>query len=126
MKTLWVAEGFTDYYADVLLRRAGILTADEFLNGMSNQIEQVQTIPGRLVTPVNMASFDTWIKQYRPDENTANMSVNYYPKGAVIAFLLDAKIRKATTARARSTPACSGRCSATRARRATRRISSTR
>ena len=43
-----------------------------------------------------MASFDTWIKQYRPDENTANMSVNYYPKGAVIAFLLDAKIRKAT------------------------------
>ncbi len=43
-----------------------------------------------------MASFDTWIKQYRPDENLANMSVNYYPKGAVIAFLLDAKIRKAT------------------------------
>ena len=44
-----------------------------------------------------MASFDTWIKQYRPDENTANTSVNYYPKGAVIAFLLDAKIRKATS-----------------------------
>ena len=57
----------------------------------------MQTVPGRLVTPVNMASFDTWIKQYRPDENTANMSINYYPKGAVIAFLLDAKIRKATS-----------------------------
>jgi predicted metalloprotease with PDZ domain len=96
VKSLWVAEGFTDYYATVLLRRAGILTNDEYTNGMSNQIEQVQTIPGRLVTPVNMASFDTWIKQYRPDENTANMSVNYYPKGAVIAFLLDARIRKAT------------------------------
>ena len=41
-----------------------------------------------------MASYDTWIKQYRPDENTSNTSVNYYPKGAVIAFLLDAKIRK--------------------------------
>jgi predicted metalloprotease with PDZ domain len=96
VKTLWVAEGFTDYYADILPKRAGIETRDEFLDGISNQIEQVQTIPGRLVTPVNMASFDTWIKQYRPDENTANMSVNYYPKGAVIAFLLDAKIRKAT------------------------------
>ena len=96
VKTLWVAEGFTDYYADVLPKRAGIESRDEFLDGISNQIEQVQTIPGRLVTPVNMASFDTWIKQYRPDENTANMSVNYYPKGAVIAFLLDAKIRKAT------------------------------
>jgi predicted metalloprotease with PDZ domain len=96
VKTLWVAEGFTDYYADILPARAGIETRDEFLDGISNQIEQVQTIPGRLVTPVNMASFDTWIKQYRPDENTANMSINYYPKGAVIAFLLDAKIRKAT------------------------------
>ncbi|HEX8030124.1 MAG TPA: PDZ domain-containing protein [Vicinamibacterales bacterium] len=96
VKTLWVAEGFTDYYADVLPKRAGIASRDEFLDGLSGQIEQVQTVPGRLVTPVNMASYDTWIKQYRPDENTANMSVNYYPKGAVIAFLLDAKIRKAT------------------------------
>jgi predicted metalloprotease with PDZ domain len=97
VKTLWVAEGFTDYYADILPRRGGVSTRDEFLDGLTSQIEQVQTIPGRLVTPVDMASFDTWIKQYRPDENTANMSVNYYPKGAVIAFLLDAKIRKATS-----------------------------
>ena len=97
VKTLWVAEGFTDYYADILPKRAGLESRDEFLDGISNQIEQVQTVPGRLVTPVNMASYDTWIKQYRPDENTSNMSVNYYPKGAVIAFLLDAKIRKATS-----------------------------
>ena len=96
VKKLWVAEGFTDYYADILPKRAGIASKDEFLDGISDQIEQVQIIPGRLVTPVNMASFDTWIKQYRPDENTANISINYYPKGAVIAFLLDAKIRKAT------------------------------
>ena len=96
VKTLWVAEGFTDYYADILPKRAGIESTDEFLDGISNQIEQVQIIPGRLVTPVNMASFDTWIKQYRPDENTANTSINYYPKGAVIAFLLDAKIRNAS------------------------------
>jgi predicted metalloprotease with PDZ domain len=96
VKTLWVAEGFTDYFATILLGRAGILTEAEYLDGLSSQIEQVQGTPGRLVTPVNMASFDTWIKQYRPDENTANMSVNYYPKGAVIAFLLDARIRRAT------------------------------
>lgn len=96
VKTLWVAEGFTDYYADILPRRGGVSTRDEFLDGLASHIEQVQVTPGRLVTPVDMASFDTWIKQYRPDENTPNMSVNYYPKGAVIAFLLDAKIRKAT------------------------------
>jgi predicted metalloprotease with PDZ domain len=96
VKMLWVAEGFTDYYADVLVRRANLSTATEYLDALSGQIESVQTRPGRLVTPVNMASYDTWIKQYRPDENTANTTIDYYPKGAVIAFLLDAKIRKAT------------------------------
>ncbi len=97
VKMLWVAEGFTDYYSEVLVKRATISTREEFLDGLSNSIETVQTTPGRLVTPVAMASYDTWIKQYRPDENTANTSVNYYPKGAAIAFLLDAKIRKSTS-----------------------------
>jgi predicted metalloprotease with PDZ domain len=96
VKMLWVAEGFTDYYSDVLLSRAKLQTRDEYLDALSNQIEQVQTTPGRSVTPATIASYDTWIKQYRPDENTANTSINYYPKGAVIGFLLDAKIRKAT------------------------------
>jgi predicted metalloprotease with PDZ domain len=96
VKTLWVAEGFTDYYSDLLLSRAKLSTRDEYLDALSNQIEQVQTTPGRQVSPVAMASYDAWIKQYRPDENTANTSVNYYAKGAVIGFLLDAQIRKAT------------------------------
>lgn len=93
---LWVAEGFTDYYADVLVKRAALSSREEYLEGLSNQIEAVQTTPGREVTPVNMASYDTWIKQYRPDENTPNTTIDYYPKGAVIGFLLDAKIRRAT------------------------------
>lgn len=95
-KALWIAEGFTDYYAGLLVKRPGLSTRDEFFDDLSNQIEAVQTAPGRLVTPVDMSSFDTWIKQYRPDENTPNTTVNYYPKGAVIAFLLDARIRRAT------------------------------
>jgi predicted metalloprotease with PDZ domain len=95
-KGLWVAEGFTDYYAGILVRRAGLSTVEEYLDELTTQIEAVQNTPGRLVTPVDMASFDTWIKQYRPDENTANTTVNYYPKGAVLAFLLDARIRRAT------------------------------
>jgi predicted metalloprotease with PDZ domain len=96
VRTLWVAEGFTDYYADVLVRRTGLSTLDEYFDALSGQIEAVQTRPGRLVTAVDMASYDTWIKQYRPDENTSNTTIDYYPKGAVIAFLLDAKIRKAS------------------------------
>jgi predicted metalloprotease with PDZ domain len=91
-KGLWIAEGFTDYYGAILVRRAGLSTLDEYLEDLSNQIESVQNTPGRLVTAVGQASFDTWIKQYRPDENTPNTSINYYPKGAVIAFLLDARI----------------------------------
>ena len=93
---LWMAEGFTEYYAALLLKRAGIATVDEFFEELSGHIEAVQTTPGRLVTSAATSSFDTWIKQYRPDENTPNTTINYYPKGAVIAFLLDARIRKFT------------------------------
>jgi predicted metalloprotease with PDZ domain len=93
---LWIAEGFTDYYAGLLVKRPGISTRDEFFEELSSHIETVQTTPGRLVTSAEMASYDTWIKQYRPDENTPNTTINYYPKGTVIAFLLDARIRKAT------------------------------
>jgi predicted metalloprotease with PDZ domain len=93
---LWMAEGFTDYYAALLVKRSGISTRDEFFEELSGHIEAVQTTPGRLVTPAAMSSFDTWIKQYRPDENTPNTTINYYTKGAVIAFLLDARLRKLT------------------------------
>ena len=51
VETLWVAEGFTDYYADVLVKRAALNTRDEFFEGLSSQIESVQSTPGRLVTP---------------------------------------------------------------------------
>jgi predicted metalloprotease with PDZ domain len=95
-KALWIVEGFTDYYASLLVKRAGLSTRDEYFGSLSSNIETVQTMPGRLVTPADMASFDAWIKQYRPDENTANTTINYYPKGAVIAFLLDARIRRLT------------------------------
>ncbi len=95
-KGLWVGEGFTDYYGALLVARAGLSSRAEYLDELSASIEQVQMRPGRLVQPVDMASFDTWIKQYRPDENSLNTSIDYYAKGATIAFLLDAKIRRAT------------------------------
>jgi predicted metalloprotease with PDZ domain len=95
-KSLWMSEGFTDYYGELNVRRAGLSTRDEYLEALSNQIEALQTTPGRLVTSAEDASFDAWIKQYRPDENSPNVSISYYTKGAVIAFLLDAKIRAAT------------------------------
>ena len=95
-RSLWIAEGFTDYYAELQVHRAGLSTRDEYLEALSNAIEALQTTPGRLVQSAEMASFDAWIKYYRPDENSANTSISYYTKGTVIALLLDAKIRKAT------------------------------
>ena len=95
-RSLWMAEGITDYYGTLILHRAGITTRDELLDAMSNNIEELQTTPGRLVQSAEQASFDAWIKYYRPDENSVNTSISYYTKGAVIGFLLDAKIRRAT------------------------------
>jgi len=95
-RSLWVAEGITDYYADLTVHRAGLSSVEEALESLSNQIEELQTTPGRLVQSVEQASFDAWIKYYRPDENSPNVSISYYTKGAVLGFLLDAKIRRAT------------------------------
>src|SRR5688572_17193772 len=95
-KSLWIVEGVTDYYGDLAAHRAGLVTRDEFLDSLSAKIEELQTTPGRAVQSVELASFDAWIKYYRPDENSLNTSISYYTKGAVAAFLLDAKIRKLT------------------------------
>jgi predicted metalloprotease with PDZ domain len=95
-KALWMSEGFTDYYSALQLRRAGLQTDAEFLEELSMFIEQLQTTPGRLVQPAEMSSFDAWIKEYRPNENSVNTAISYYTKGSVIAFVLDAKIRTAT------------------------------
>jgi predicted metalloprotease with PDZ domain len=96
VSTLWMAEGFTDYYADLIVRRSDLCTPQEYLASLSDAIESVQRTPGRRVTTVSDASMDAWIKQYRPNENTPNSTIDYYSKGAVVAFLLDARIRRAT------------------------------
>jgi predicted metalloprotease with PDZ domain len=95
-RSLWVAEGITDYYADLAVHRAGLSTREEYLDSLSNKIEELQTTPGREVQSVELASFDAWIKYYRPDENSANTAISYYTKGAVVAFVLDARVRAAT------------------------------
>ena len=95
-KNLWIAEGVTAYYTELGVRRAGLCSDSEFFEGLSALIRRLQMTPGRLVHPLEMASYDAWIKLYRGDENTPNTTISYYTKGAVVAFLLDAKIRSAT------------------------------
>lgn len=95
-RSLWLVEGVTDYYADLLAVRAGVTTREEFLALLSEQIRTLHTTPGRLVQSVEAASYDAWIKYYRPDENSENVTISYYIKGAVIGFLLDAHVRRFT------------------------------
>ncbi|MBI4875496.1 MAG: M61 family metallopeptidase [Acidobacteria bacterium] len=95
-RSLWLAEGVTSYYGPLALRRAGLSARDQYLRSLSGTIAQLQTAPGRLAAPVESLSYDAWIKLYRPNENSTNTGISYYTKGAVIGFLLDAKIRKAS------------------------------
>jgi predicted metalloprotease with PDZ domain len=95
-RSLWIAEGVTEYYAALLLHRAGLSSQAELLDAISNNIEELQTTPGRAAQSAELASQDAWIKYYRPDENSPNSSISYYTKGAVLGFLLDARIRRAT------------------------------
>jgi predicted metalloprotease with PDZ domain len=94
--SLWVAEGLTSYYDDLLLIRAGLIDEEAYLGRLGEAVAQLQAAPGRLVQPVTLSSHDAWIKYYRGDENSRNSSVSYYVKGAVVGWLLDAEIRRLT------------------------------
>ncbi|MDX1931708.1 MAG: PDZ domain-containing protein [Capsulimonadales bacterium] len=95
-RNLWIAEGITSYYEWLLLQRAGLIPADRFLKEMADGIASVEQTPGRKIRSLEEASFDAWIKYYRPDENSVNSQVSYYTKGAVIGMLLDLTLRAAT------------------------------
>ncbi|HEX5604014.1 MAG TPA: PDZ domain-containing protein [Pyrinomonadaceae bacterium] len=93
-KVLWVAEGITDYYSDLALRRAGLISETEYLSAVARAIQNMQNTPGRLVQSAEESSFDAWVKYYRQDENSVNSQVSYYDKGALLGLLLDLEIRK--------------------------------
>src|SRR5207249_12318904 len=76
------------------LRRAGLLTPQRFLEIWAERNTQLLRTPGRLRTSLSQASFDAWIKHYRPDESTGNTTVSYYLKGSIVGFLLDLELRR--------------------------------
>ena len=93
-RLLWFFEGFTSYYDDLLLRRAGLLDNAGYLKLLNKTINQVMQTPGRAVQSVAQASFDAWVKYYRQHENTPNATVSYYTKGALVALCLDLSLRQ--------------------------------
>lgn len=90
---LWFFEGFTSYYDDLFLRRAGLIDDATYLNLVTKTINQVQQSPGQRVQSVAQASFDAWTRYYRVGENTPNATISYYTKGALVAMCLDLTLR---------------------------------
>ncbi|MFO0275855.1 MAG: M61 family metallopeptidase [Planctomycetota bacterium] len=93
---LWLAEGWTAYYDDLLCLRAGVFTRQQYLEAATKNVQGMFAAPGRMRLSLRESSFDAWIRLYRPDENTRNSSQNYYGNGAVAAMCLDLSLRRAT------------------------------
>lgn len=96
---LWLAEGLTSYYDNLMMSRAGLINPDEYLELLAKNIHRLEMTPGRKMRSVTEASFDAWIRHYQPNPNAINNSVSYYTKGAVIGFVLDTYIRKESKGR---------------------------
>ncbi|MGB5292296.1 MAG: PDZ domain-containing protein [Lysobacterales bacterium] len=96
---LWIAEGLTSYYDNLIMSRAGLITPKEYLELLAQDIYRLETTPGRLLRPVTEASVDAWIRHYKPNANTYNSTISYYTKGAVIGFVLDSYLRKSSKGR---------------------------
>ena len=90
---LWFFEGFTSYYDDLFLLRAGLVDAARYVKLVGRAMNGVRQSPGQHVQSVAEASFDAWIKYYRADENTPNSTVSYYTKGSLVALRLDLALR---------------------------------
>jgi len=93
-RLLWFFEGFTSYYDDLLLRRAGLIDDEVYFKRLTKTVNQVLQTPGRRVQSLAQASFDAWVRYYRQDENTPNSTVSYYAKGALAALCLDLTLRR--------------------------------
>lgn len=93
---LWLFEGFTSYYDDLMLVRSGAIEPADYFALIGKTLGGVLRASGRLKQTVAESSFDAWIKYYRQDENAPNAIVSYYQKGSLVALAFDLAIRART------------------------------
>ena len=98
--SLWLAEGFTQYYGPLLIRRSGQSTIDEYLKGLTGTLNGVVTGPGRSYgSPQDMSLRAPFVDAAAAlDPTNANIFTSYYPYGAVIGLALDLQLRGRPTA----------------------------
>ncbi|HCH62062.1 MAG TPA: peptidase M61 [Deltaproteobacteria bacterium] len=90
---LWAFEGFTSYFDDLALLRAGVVDVEGWMTLFGKQQTRVYSSAGRLKQSVADSSFDAWVKLYRSDENSINSMISYYTKGALVGLALDLTLR---------------------------------
>jgi predicted metalloprotease with PDZ domain len=90
---LWISEGATSYFDDLILLRAGYRTSDEYLELIGQMIGNDRERFGNTIQPLAEASFDAWVKYWRNRQNSRNAESDYYGKGQHVSLLLDLQIR---------------------------------
>lgn len=94
--SLWISEGLTSYYGDLIMCRAGLAKPEGFLQSLSSHISHLQNTPGRLTQSLEESSLNVWTNSRSGVQTDDKTTVSYYVKGPVAGFLLDARIRKST------------------------------
>ncbi|MCA9290656.1 MAG: M61 family metallopeptidase [Phycisphaerales bacterium] len=99
-RLLWVSEGTTSYYDDLVLVRTGLITTKRYLEIIGGSIAALRDRPGALVQSLEASSFDAWTKFNRASPDDVNSEVSFYSKGALVSLLLDLEVRRRTDGRA--------------------------
>lgn len=94
--SLWIAEGLTTYYGNLLASRGGLGTPDDVLSSLSWDITSLQNSPGRLEQTLAQSSLDIFSTGGSGVGGDSTKVVSYYVKGFIVGFLLDARIQRAT------------------------------
>jgi predicted metalloprotease with PDZ domain len=95
-RLLWVMEGMTSYYGDLMLRRAGLWSETEYVEHLRHEIEMLENLPGRHILSLAQASFDGWLSDPAHRHDHANSWISFYNKGEIVSALLDLTIRNVT------------------------------
>ena len=90
----YIYEGITTYLGDLYLLKSGVFSLENYLRELSKQFQKHLDNPGRFAYSVSQSSFDTWLDGYVP--GVPGRKVSIYTEGCLLAFVMDAKIRKAT------------------------------
>jgi predicted metalloprotease with PDZ domain len=94
---LWFGEGFTQYYGELVLRRAGFYDDEQFFERVSSWVNARLNAPGaRYASPLEMsrqAAFTDAAVSLDPT-NRNNTYLSYYVQGAGLALCLDLQLRQ--------------------------------